>query len=520
MKKLFGIFVAGAAALSLASCEEDNEEINSGGDIVIPGDTVVTEEDLPGLFATAFSGGSIIGEDGIGSGTYSFDVESRIDYHDSYYGYYEGSSEFAISTKFGMGNTGPIIDFSLMHDFVDAVYASSSQKTEYNFITNFVDFYLKATAEDSDSNKVSIIDDLFNGFGDVLVGEASDYDYAKVSLDNVMTLVPYLLGDIEIVDGTGGDMSGILDILSTFEHTVADFMLPDFTEYRLVSQNEAYATINFEPFNEVAYELVYDTFNFISLAFEGMELDEEFFLEKWTTAAGDYADLVVSFELGINPTAGNITKISFDTTSIFQAIVPETEMYFRFEYLYTETATALSVPTERVVDANPIIPVIIEQLELEAAYEMFADDIYSFFEMNGFYVDEFFVDEEYAGVSYEDGFATGLEDFGYYYDDELGWGYYVDALNEELLSSLAEQGMTIQSFIELYGEDVYIPESMSLLDLEKAFITTDGEGKYFLTLYWADGTEVFTAPVTIDAYSFYYEILISIDSDNFKTFAE
>ncbi len=59
------------------------------------------------------------------------------------------------------------------------------------------------------------------------------------------------------------------------------------------------------------------------------------------------------------------------------------ETFFNFEYTYAESNTVISVQTDRVLDANVIIPVLIEEAHKEVAVEYFSKDVYMFCLENG-----------------------------------------------------------------------------------------------------------------------------------------
>ncbi len=500
MKKLFGIFLAGAAALTLASCEEDNNV-----EIVIPEDEnkvpenkdpEVTESDLPDLFAAAFSKGGLTNVGSATIGTHTFNVESKEVY--TFYDVETGENltEYSysdVSASIAFGSTGLIFDLN-----IDSEYGSGDSivKDTTNIIADQTALYIKSIASDSGDYEYSYIQDLLDQYGYLFEGvEASDYDYAKFSYESVMPLLELILGDISVIDINENDLSGIFAELAEFEYSISDLMIEEFTTYQLVSQTEAYATVDFQPFNAVAYELVYDTLNYISQTVDGEELNADDFRLEWDSIAEDYADLAVQFEFGINPTSGAITKISLDTTAIFEALGDES--FFKFEYIYAENLTTINAPTDRVLDADPIIPVIIEEIEAGNevdAYEYFTIDAYKFCYLNEFIEVYLIPDED-----------------GIYFDDEIGWYNELYTVNEELLAIYEESGYTL-SDLDLET----IPQGWTLLDWEKSLITTDGTN-FYLNLYWEDGSSVFTDPVLITADEYFFDnIYENLDLENFN----
>ncbi len=473
MKKLFGIFAIGAAALTLASCEED--PVDNDGDNT-DGVTEVTVEDLPNLFASSFSGGNLIGDDGLGIGTYTFNA----DINDIYNG---GYNHLELSAS--IHNTGilPSFDISLSNNSdsgngVETAYANL-------IVDQFQDIYFKSISESEDGSS-SIVEELVNGFEAFADLNPDDYDYAKFSADSLMTILPFFISDIAVDEGTGDDSLDILGLLSGFEYSIADFMIDDFTTYELVSQTEAYAIINFEPFNQVAYELVYDSLNFFA-ELTGEVLNEEEFNAQWSANAEEFGDLSIDFKLGINPTAGNIIYAGLDLTSVFAAFDDESSI--KFEFIYDENGTGITVPTTGVLDANGAIDEIVAMMN----YDLFVSDVYYFLSGNGFI---------YEQMNNAEG------------SDNNNSEYVID---EEKLTTIVD--MSINDISKFYGSSLMIPDAWyNTLDLDKPVILTDGTN-FYVDLYWVDGTAVFTDPVLINPYidDFSNSLFLALITENFNT---
>ncbi len=354
MKKLFGLFAVGAAALTLASCDED-EVVNQ-----------ISESDLPGLFQSAFSNSGLSSIGGATTGTYAFNIESMED--DSYYDDYLDETIYStiyydLTASMSFGPNGLVFDLNVDGEFNSTEDVQGDQDTfSARVVADQTDLYLNYLVSTTPGIEESFIDELLYNYDYLFEGvNADDYDYAKFSYDDIAPLLEAMLGDIPVLDITNSDLSGIFAGLEGFEHSLSDFMIDEFTTYQLVSQTEAYATVNFELFDEASYELMFDLFNNISQVTSGVAISDEEFRAEWDSVAEEYADLAIKLEFGINPTSGVITKVGLDTKAFYEARGFET--FFNFEYTYTESNTVISVPTDRVLDANAIIPVIIEEIE-------------------------------------------------------------------------------------------------------------------------------------------------------------
>ncbi len=466
MKKLFGIFVAGAAALSLTSCGEDDVKL----------------EDLESLFATAFSNGNLTNIDNYDDGLYEYSFNIREQNTQSY-------DQINVNGKLHKDGSNTIVEFNETgktagtkeyYDYDIAGYVPYEFDEE--IVNSFVisqsageinDFFMKMTEVNTRDGEVvyefNVIEEALEEYGTELTSgslNADDYDWIRLSAGDSFST--QLIIDSIIADegfGGTGEISSMLDQIS---FTMSDFLISDFTTYELKSQTEAYATVNFEPFNQQSYEAVFELMKSMSLLFDdGYVLTEEEFKPEWEEAAELYSDLVVPFKLGIDPRAQKINYISFDADEIFTYLEEDEGNVFNLELKYADSSS-YSIPTDRVLEGNYI-------LEQENYYELAKDVKYLLYNND-------------------------------VYDDS------------SQLDTAVIDGMVGKTINELVADDYLVPNGwLVMFDLDTDVVTTDGTN-YYLSLKWSDGSNVFDENVKVlSNYELNYTdyIMEFIDENNF-----
>ncbi len=453
MKKIFGVFAASAAALSLASCGDK-----------------VTQEDLAGLFETAFSDGRLTNKDNYVDGTYSVNSNFRV-----------SDEEVSLEGSISKNNKDFIAKLSV-EEIIEYSSNSDVPKVKTNnsdFILNvnsgyIKDFYvnLVSTGTHEDIEEENLIADILTLYGDLYTDVDSNpdsYDYVRFSNGTDSFSSQFIMNSI-IGDATFGDTSTITDIFESFDHTISDFLIDEFTTYELKSQTEAYAMVEFMPFNELSYDLVFDIANTLA-EFEGQAITDEEFREIWNESAAEYSDLVIPVKLGINPSAVKINYIQFDTEVTFDALGYEGS-YVNFEIRYADSQQ-ITLPTTRVLDGNVM----------------------------------------WKEVSYE---ALGWDTFEFLHDNNI-LNVDLDAdtveINNESLASIA--GKSINEISS--GLYFSIPYAwFTMFDLDAPLVTKTGEDYYF-NPKWVDGNLVLSSPVKIVADADFADtIYASINDDNFR----
>ncbi len=446
MKKLIGIFAIWSTALALASCSSESE--------------------LSKAFKTALSNPNFLTEEELGDGTYTSSIYTSLT-TGNITEVYDFSRKIAID--------GDNIALEHNEDYIkywDTTLLDSSTTNIIFSELNGDDDELYVYTEDS-VDESNIIKKLLEQYGefypDISLDDMGDYEYAKLSTngDNFSgKLLLYELSGVTLENDNSNNYNNKYELDDEHNLDFSDLLVKDFTTYDSVSDTVAYATINFNPFDSDAFEIMFNLLN-LSLSDSGVSLPPSDMIKAIESLSDQLPDCYIQFIFGMDPSTNTINYFKMDYEPFYKAFDDPSEFYV--EIKFDESVSQITLPdSDKAIDgAKP------------------------------------FKEESYDALSY--GVVDFLEHLTVFINN--GYGDYLDisSLNSALDRTLGEYYNTEK------------PLWIVLFDTSTPVVTKEN-GYYYIQFKWADGTDVFVDKllITDDRMELYDNARNSIIEENFK----